>query len=143
MWDSMEYALQDACDKMLARAPEHVESLDACFKAWVCIMETRLHQSTLRTCVMWKSQTESRVKLEVFRDPSFHYISESWTGLDVCVSGIFLVPIHYFHISTDITVHSQICIATPHLKLMTAQSLRVASPVAAHTQRNSQEVVSS
>ena len=121
MWDSMEYALQDACNKMLARAPEHVESLEACFKAWVWIMHTRLRQSTLHTCVMWKSQTESRVKLEGFQDPSFHYISESWMGFDVCVGGIFPVPVLPL-ISIDITVHSQIYIATPHLKLMTMQS---------------------
>ena len=87
LWDSMEYA-QDACEKMLARAPKHLESLEeVCFKAWVCIMQTRLRQFTLRTCAIWKSQTESRVKLEVFLDPGFHYISESWTGFDVCVGG--------------------------------------------------------
>ena len=90
MWDSMEYA-QDACDKMLARAPKHVKSLEeaVCSGARVCLMQTRLHcQLTLHTCVVWKSSRESGVKLEVFRDPGFDYVSGEWTAFDVDVGGI-------------------------------------------------------
>ena len=106
MWDSMEYA-QDGYDKMLARAPEHARSMDkARSAAWVCIMQTRLHQSTLCTCVMQKSSTEHGVKLEVFQDFGFDYVSGEWMGFDVDVGGIFPVST-YFHIIIDITVHSK------------------------------------
>ena len=102
MWDSMEYA-QDGYDKMLARAPEHARSMDkARSAAWVCIMQTRLHQSTLCTCVMQRSSTEHGVKLEVFQDPSFDYVSGEWMHFpDVNVG----VSAHYFHISIVISVH--------------------------------------
>jgi len=61
---------------MLARAPEHVQSMDKVrSEARVCIMQTCLHQMTLRTCVVRRSLRENGVKLEVFRDPSFDYVS--------------------------------------------------------------------
>ena len=89
--------------KMLARALEHTRSMDKAYsQSWVCIMQTRLHQLTLRTGVVCKSSTENGVKLEVFRDPSFDYVPGEWThfrGFDVSVSA------HYFHISIDISIH--------------------------------------
>ena len=89
--------------KMLARALEHARSMDKAYsQSWVCIMQTRLHQLTLRTGVVCKSSTENGVKLEVFRDPSFDYVPGKWTGfLNVNVG----VSAHYFHISIDISIH--------------------------------------
>ena len=89
--------------KMLARAPAHARSMDRAYsQSWeVCIMQTRLRQFTLRTGVVWKSPRENGVKLEVFRDPDFDYVSGEWTRLDVDVS----VSAHYFRISIDIMVH--------------------------------------
>ena len=84
MWDSMEYA-QDGCEKMLARAPEHARSIYEAYssKYWVRIMQTCLRQLTLHTCVMWKSDRDNRVKLEVFPDPDFGCVSGEWTRFDV------------------------------------------------------------
>ena len=49
-------------------------------------MQTRLRELTVRTGVVRKSSRENGVKLEVFRDPSFDYVSGKWTGfLDVNV----------------------------------------------------------
>ena len=50
---------------------------------------------------MWNSSRENGVELEVFRDPSFDYVSGEWTCFDVDVG----VSVHYFHISIDVTVH--------------------------------------
>ena len=142
-----EYA-RDEYNDMLADAPDHVRSMDsACSGALVWFMQTRLDELMLRTCVMWKSPRENGVKLEVFRDTGFDYISDEWTVFDVDVCGIFLVPAHYFRISIDITVHRRqniktCCIATPHSKSMTVQSLRGALPTAVHTQQNSQQIAS-
>jgi len=116
---------------MLADAPEHVRSMDkARSGARVCIMHT---------CVVWKSSRENGVKLEVFRDPGFDFVSGQWTAFDVDVGGIFPVSAHYFCISIDVTVHRKqniktYRIATLHSKLMTAQSPSVASPTTARTQ---------
>jgi len=91
-----------AYDKILARAPEHAHSMDKARSGAgrygrVCIMQTRLHQLTLRTsCVVWKSSRKSGVKFEVFLDPSFGNVSGEWAGFDVDVGGILLVPTHYF-----------------------------------------------
>ena len=105
MWDSMEYA-QEGCDKMLARAPKHAESLEEVrSEARVCIMQTCLRQVTLHTCVMWTSSRDNRVKLEVFRDPDFGCVSGEWTGFAIDVGGLFPVLAHYSRISIDITVH--------------------------------------
>ena len=91
-------------NNMLARAPEHARSMDkARSEGRVCVMQIRLPQSTLRTCVVRKSSRENGVKFEVFRGPSFHYISEGWTGFDVCVGGIFPVPAHYFSLTSPFT----------------------------------------
>jgi len=91
---------------MLARAPEHARSMDKTGSgARVCIMLTRLPQWTLGTHVMWKSSRENGIKLEVFRDPGFDYVSGEWTAYDVDVGGIFSVPAHYFRISIDIIIH--------------------------------------
>ena len=106
-----EYA-QNEYVKMLARVPEHAQSMDKARSGAgrfgrVCIMETRLRQSTLRTsCIAWKNSRKSGVKLKIFRDPGFGDVSGEWRGFDVDVGGIFLgVPAHYFRISIDITVH--------------------------------------
>ena len=148
MWHSRweEYAKQ-GYSKMLASAPELAQSMDKVpSEARVCVMQTRLRPLTLRTCVVWKSPRGNGVKLEVFRDPGCGYVSGEWMGFDVDVGGIFSLSVHYFRISIDITVHRKQNIktrhiATSHSKSMTAQSPRVASPTAAHTQRNSQEIV--
>ena len=131
----MEYADQydrEEYNNMFARAPEHARSMDkARSEARACIMQTSLRQLTLRTCVVWKSSRENRVKLEVFQDPSFDYVSGEWTGFDVDVGGIFPVFAHYFRTSID-TTHRKQSIKTRHIamlhsKSMTAQSPRVAS----------------
>jgi len=104
IWESFyEEFAQEECHHMLASAPDHVRSMDkARSGARVCIMHTCLDQLALRTCVMWKSSRENRVKLEILRDPSFDGISGEWTGFDVDVS----VPAHYFYNSIiDIAVH--------------------------------------
>ena len=104
LWDShwKEYA-ETEYYKMLARALEHARSMDKAYsRSWVCIMQTHLHQLTLRTGVVCKNSRENGVKLEVFRDPCCDYVSDEWTGfLDVNVG----VSAHYFHISIDIFVH--------------------------------------
>ena len=82
---------------MLARAPEHAQSMNkvqsGTARCQVCIMETPLPQSTwiLQTsCVMWKSSRICGVKLEVFRDPDFGNVSgKLWTGFDIDVSRFF------------------------------------------------------
>ena len=100
-----EYAQQEY-NRMLARAPEYVRSMHKAHSgALVSTMRTRLHQLTLRTCVMWKSSRENGVRLEVFRDAGFDYVSGEWTSFDVDVGGIFPVLAHDFRISIDITVH--------------------------------------
>ena len=137
-------SLWEEYKKMSARAPEHVRSMDkARSRARACFMQIPLDYSTLHTCVVEKSSTESGVKLEAFLDPGFGYVSGEWMSFDVDVSGI---SSHYFRNGNDITHRKQkikpFHIAMPHSKLMTAQSPRVASPIAAHTQRNSQEIVS-
>jgi len=114
LWESVceEYAREEY-NRMLARAPEHVRSMDkARSRALVSIMRTRLHQLTLRTCVVWKSSRENGVKLEVFRNSGFDYISGEWAGFDVDVGGIFPASMHYFCISIDITVHRKYMIPT-------------------------------
>ena len=79
--------------EMLARAPEHARSMDKVYsKYWVCIMQTHLRQSTLRTGVV-TGLREDAVKLEVFRDPGFDYVSSEWTGfleLNVGVCALLL-----------------------------------------------------
>ena len=84
--DWKEYA-ETEYYKMLARALEHARSMDKAYsQSWVCIMQTRLRELTVRTGVVRKSSRENGVKLEVFRDPSFDYVSGKWTGfLDVNV----------------------------------------------------------
>ena len=156
-WDPTVYATKAVCaeqhakqyareeyNNMLARAPEHAQSMGkACSGAQGCIMQTRLSQLALRTCIVWKSSSWNGVKLEVCPDPGFGYVSGEWIGLDGNVGGIVSLSAHHF----SITVHRKQNIktyhtATLHLKLMTVQSPRVASPTAAHTQQNSQEIVS-
>jgi len=106
LWNSFYESTENIYNDMLAYAPEHVRSMDkARSGARVCIMHTYLHQMTLRTCVVWRSSRMNEVKLEVFRDPSFDYISGEWTGFNVGVGGIFPVSAHCFHISIDVTVH--------------------------------------
>ena len=145
-WDSVEYA-QEGYDKMLARAPEHARSLHGKVHSGsrVYIMQTRLHQLTLRTCVVRKSSREIAVKLEVFQDPGFNYVSGEWTDFDIGVGRIFPVSAHYLRISIDITHRKQnikTCgVAPPHSKSTTVQSPSVASLTATHTQRNSQEII--
>ena len=91
-------------DHMLAGALEHVQSMDkAPSGALVRIMQFRLGQLTLRTGVVRKSLRKNGVKLEVFRDPGFDYVSGEWTAFDVDVGGIFPVSAHCFCISIDIT----------------------------------------
>ena len=110
-----ECCAQMEYDKMLARAPEHARSMDKARSGAgrygrVCIMQTRLYHFTLFTsCVVWKSSGKSGVKFELFRrDPGFGNVSGEWTGFDVDVSGIFLVPAHYFRISNiDIIIRSK------------------------------------
>ena len=88
-------------NEMLAGALEHARSLDKARSGArrygrVCVMQTRLHQLTLRTsCVVWKSSRKSGVKFEVFGDPGFGDVSGEWRGFDVEVGGIFFVPAHY------------------------------------------------
>ena len=126
-WHSTEYSeeepaeqharqyAQEGYDKILARAPEHVRSLDKARSGGrVCIMQTRLRQSTLCTCVVWKSSRENVVKLKVFPDLGFDYVSGEWTTFDVDVGGIFSVPAHYFRINIGITVY-RIQIPTVHV----------------------------
>ena len=94
--DSPLSILRSSYGPMLARAPEHAQSMQkACFRA-ACyqayILRTRLPRSTwiLQTSyVMWKSSGMYGVKLEIFRDPSFRNVSGKWTGLDVDVSRFF------------------------------------------------------
>ena len=100
MWDSIEY-VEQGCDKMPARAPKHVESLEAVCsmlfpssEAQACIMKTHLCQLTLHTCVMRKSSRDNQVKMEVFWDPDFGCVSGEWTGFHFEVSGFFPVPLH-------------------------------------------------
>ena len=89
-----------AYNKMLARAPEHARSMNkAHSKTRVCFVRIRLDQLTLRTCVVRKSSREIGVKLEVFLDPGFDYVSGEWTGFNVDVGGIFLVSENYFPLS--------------------------------------------
>ena len=103
----MEYAEQhiEQCaqvpyDKMLARAPEHARSMDkARSEGLGGFIRTQLDQLTLRTCVVWRSSRENEVKLEVFRDPDFDYVSGEWTGFNVNVGGIFSGSMHHFCIS--------------------------------------------
>jgi len=98
---------------MLARAPEHAQSMDkARSGARVCIMQNHLRQLTQHTYVVWKSPRENIIKLEVFRDLSFGTVSAEWMSPDVDVGGIFSVPAHYFHISTDITIDRKYMIPT-------------------------------
>jgi len=90
-------------NSMLARAPEHAQSMKKVTRPGaascrVCVMETTLPRSTwiLQTsCVMWKSSRMWGVKLEVFRDPGFGNVSDRWTGFDVDVRRIFFVHTHY------------------------------------------------
>ena len=108
IWDSTEYA-EEAFNEMLARAPEHARFMPDKARSGardlVCIMQTRLCQLTLRTCVVWQSSRENGVKLEVFRDHGFGNVSGEWTGFDVDVGETFPVPANYFRISIDMTVH--------------------------------------
>ena len=138
LWDSdwKEYAEMEYY-KMLARALEHASSMYEVYSHHrVCIMQTRLHQLTLRT-VVYKSSTQNGVKLEVFRDPSFDYVSGEWIGFHVSVGRIFPRSAYYFHVSIDITHRKETRrIATLHSTSMIARSLSVVSPTAAHTQRN-------
>jgi len=103
-WGSLcEEDARKEYNNMLAKTPEHARSMDkARSEAPVCIMRTRLDQLTLRTCVVGKSSRDNGVKLEVFWDPGFGYVSDEWTGFDVDVGGIFPVSAHYFRISIDI-----------------------------------------
>ena len=104
---SQKYAKQEY-SKILARVPEHAQSMDkAPSEAQVHIMQMHLHQLTLRTCVVWRSPRENGVKLEVFQHPSLGHASGEWMGFNVDVSGIFPVSTHHSHISIDITVHRQ------------------------------------
>ncbi|KIM59571.1 hypothetical protein SCLCIDRAFT_27265 [Scleroderma citrinum Foug A] len=83
MWDLMEYA-QEGCDKMLSRMQQYARFMDEAYsEAQAYIMQTHLRQLTLHTCVMWKSQRDSRVKLEVFQDPDFGCMSGEWTVINV------------------------------------------------------------
>ena len=53
-------------------------------------MQTRLHQLTLRTGVVWRNSRENGVKLEVFQDPGFDDVSGEWMcfpDVNVSVSG--------------------------------------------------------
>ena len=112
-----DYA-QKEYNKMLARAPEHVWSLDKARSGarrygHVCIMQACLCQLTLHTSwIVWKSSRKSGVKFEVFEDPSFGNVSGEWMSFNVDVGGIFSVPAHYFHISIDITIHMKQMIPT-------------------------------
>ena len=88
---------------MLARAPKHAQSMNkACSGAAgyrVCIMETRIPQSTWIlqiSCVMWNSSRMCGVRLEVFRDPGFGNVSGEWRGFDVDVSRFFFVHAHHY-----------------------------------------------
>ena len=65
MWDLMEYA-QDGYDKMLSRVPKYVESLEVCFEAWGCVMQTHLHQLTLHTQAMCVGSQQSHVHFPYF-----------------------------------------------------------------------------
>ena len=100
-----EYA-QVEYNKMLANAPGHALSMyKAHSEARVCFMQTRLDQSTLRTCVVQKSSRKKSVKLEIFREGE-------WVGPDVDVGGIFPTPMYYFRISIDIPVQRKLMIQT-------------------------------
>ena len=99
-WDFLsEESARYEYNNMLARAPEHVHSMDkARSGALVCTMQSRLGQLTLRTGVVWKSSRENGVKLEVFRDPSFDCVSGEWTcfrSFDVSVCT--LLPYQHCH----------------------------------------------
>ena len=84
-WGSKEYD-QEGCDKMLASVQEHVQSLDkARFGGRVCIVQTHLHQLTLRTGIVQKRPRDNGVKLEVFRDLSFDYVPGEWMAFNVGV----------------------------------------------------------
>ena len=129
LWDSdwKEYAEMEYY-KMLARALEHASSMYEVYSHHrVCIMQTCLHQLTLRT-VVYKSSTQNGVKLEVFRDPSFDYVSGEWIGFHVSVGRIFPRSAYYFHVSIDITHRKETRrIATLHSTLMIVRSLSVVS----------------
>ena len=81
-------------NNMLARAPEYVQSMDkAPSGSLVRIMRSRLGQLTLRIGLVRKSSRENGVKLEVFRDPSFDYVSGEWMRfLNIYVGVCVLLP---------------------------------------------------
>ena len=100
-----EYA-QVEYSKMLASAPGNALSMyKVCSKACVCFMQTCLDQSTLCTCVVWKSSRKTSVKLEIFREGE-------WMGPNVDVGGIFPTHMYYSRISTDIAIHRKLMIQT-------------------------------
>ncbi|KIM68142.1 hypothetical protein SCLCIDRAFT_1006255 [Scleroderma citrinum Foug A] len=76
-------------DAMLDRGPEYAQSMKAGFGAahrQVYISRSRLLRSSwiLQTsCVMWKSSRTCGVKLEVFQDPSFGFMSGEWTSFNI------------------------------------------------------------
>jgi len=96
--DSLLSSLWSSYVPMLAKAPEHAQSMKkACSGVAHCqvyILETHLPRSTwiLQTsCVMWKSSRTCGVKLEVFQDPDFGNVSGKWIGFDVDVSRFLFV----------------------------------------------------
>ena len=106
----MEYA-QAEYSRMLASAPEYARSMEKARSGAgpcgrVCIMQSRLCRSTLRTsCVVWKRPRKIGVKFDFFRDPALGNVSGKWMSFDVDVGGLFQMPACYFRISIDITVH--------------------------------------
>ena len=103
-----QYAREEY-NNMLARAPEHVQSMGkARSKTQVCIMQTHLCQLILHTCVVWRSLSQNGVKLEVFPDPGFGYVSGKWMGFNVDVSGIFPVPVHTSILALTLLIENRI-----------------------------------
>ena len=82
---------------MLSRSPEHAQRVNKARSGaepygQICIMQTRLHQTTMLlqvSSVMWKSSRTCTVKLEVFHDPGFDDVSDEWTAFDVNVGSFF------------------------------------------------------
>ena len=79
--------------EMLVRSPDHAQHMNKMHSGaehygQIRIMQTRLPQTTRLlqiSCVMWKSSRVCAVKLEVFHDSGFGYVSDEWTAFDVHV----------------------------------------------------------
>ena len=97
-------------DLMLERALDHAQPMNnarpGAASCGVRILQTCLPQSTwiLQTsCVMWKSSKICGIKLEVFWNPGFSYVSGAWTNFAIGVSRFLFVHAPYDLIHIGIT----------------------------------------